>query len=77
MKDKLGAQDAVDAGISTQVAVPGNPCPKCGKDMVDHRTHEEFMARQDVRICTSDKCRAVADWTSGNPVLRVPADAPN
>jgi len=77
MKDKLGAQDAVDAGLTTEVTLPEFPCPKCGIGMVDHRTHEEFRARIDIKICYSDKCRAIADWTSGSPVMTDRVYRPN
>jgi hypothetical protein len=77
MKDKATTTDAVSAGLVTDVIPPEHPCPKCGKAMVDHRTHEQFMARLDIRICSSEKCRTIADWTSGAPVLTGQVYAPN
>jgi hypothetical protein len=37
--------------------------------MVDNNTYEDRMAERKMRICSSEACRAKADWTSGTPIL--------
>jgi hypothetical protein len=68
-QDKASATDHVSAGLATEVVPPEHPCPACGKAMVDANTYEDRMASRDMRICSSESCRARADWTSGTPIL--------
>lgn len=68
-QDKVSSTDHVEAGLSTQVVAPEHPCPVCTKAMKDHSSYEDRMAERSIRICSIESCRAIADWTSGSPVL--------
>jgi hypothetical protein len=68
-KDSASATDQVEAGLSNEATPPTHPCPACGVATLDANTYEDRMAERRMRICSSESCRAKADWTSGSPVL--------
>lgn len=50
--DRIATVDTYEVRIETVPVPPRFPCPKCGKEMLDH-------SEPGTRICSMERCRHV------------------